>query len=137
MAFIRPFTVAVVNPVSRLVAGHLPLFGVVRNRGRRSGRLYRAPVNVFRDGNDYVVALTYSSQVDWVQNVLAAGGCELETGGRVVRLTDPELFVDRERRLMPFPVRQFLALVNVTEFMRLHPAPDQRVVGSEPSSASR
>jgi deazaflavin-dependent oxidoreductase (nitroreductase family) len=137
MAFIRPFTVAVVNPVSRLVAGHLPLFGVVRHRGRRSGRLYRAPVNVFRDGNDYVVALTYSSQVDWVQNVLAAGGCELETGGRVVRLTDPELFVDRQRRLMPFPVRQFLALVNVTEFMRLHPAPDQRVVGSEPSSASR
>jgi deazaflavin-dependent oxidoreductase (nitroreductase family) len=137
MAFIRPFTVAVVNPVSRLVAGHLPLFGVVRHRGRRSGRLYRAPVNVFRDGNDYVVALTYSSQVDWVRNVLAAGGCELETGGRVVRLTDPELFVDRQRRLMPFPVRQFLALVNVTEFMRLHPAPDQRVVGSEPSSASR
>jgi deazaflavin-dependent oxidoreductase (nitroreductase family) len=137
MAFIRPFTVAVVNPVSRLVAGHLPLFGVVRHRGRRSGRLYRAPVNVFRDGDDYVVALTYSSQVDWVRNVLAAGGCELETGGRVVRLTDPELFVDRERRLMPFPVRQFLALVNVTEFMRLHPAPDQRVVGSEPSSASR
>ena len=121
MAFIRPFTVAVVNPVSRLVAGHLPLFGIVRHKGRRSGRQYRAPVNVFRDGDDYLVALTYSSQVDWVQNVLAAGGCELETGGRVVRLTDPELFVDRERRLMPFPVRLFLGLVNVTEFMRLRP----------------
>ncbi len=78
-------------------------------------------MNVFRDGDDYLVALTYSSQVDWVQNVLAAGGCELETGGRVVRLTDPELFVDRERRLMPFPVRQFLGLVNVTEFLRLRP----------------
>ena len=121
MAFIRPFTVAVVNPVSRLVAGHLPMFGIVRHKGRRSGRQYRAPVNVFRDGDDYLVALTYSSQVDWVQNVLAAGGCELETGGRVVRLTDPELFVDRERRLMPFPVRLFLGLVNVTEFMRLRP----------------
>jgi deazaflavin-dependent oxidoreductase (nitroreductase family) len=121
MAFIRPFTVAVVNPVSRLVAGHLPMFGIVRHKGRRSGRQYRAPVNVFRDGDDYLVALTYSSQVDWVQNVLAAGACELETGGRVVRLTDPELFVDRERRLMPFPVRLFLGLVNVTEFMRLRP----------------
>jgi deazaflavin-dependent oxidoreductase (nitroreductase family) len=124
MAFMRPFTVAVVNPFTRLVAGHLPLFGIVRHRGRRSGRLYRAPVNVFRDGDDYLVALTYSSQVDWVRNVLAAGGCELETGGRLVRLTDPELFVDHRRRLMPFPVRQFLGLVNVTEFLRLRPATD-------------
>jgi deazaflavin-dependent oxidoreductase (nitroreductase family) len=123
MAFIRPFTVAVVNPVSRLVAGRLPLFGIVRHRGRRTGTAYRAPVNVFRDGQDYVIALTYSSQVDWVRNVLAAGECELETGGRVVRLTDPQLFVDPHRRLMPFPVRQFLALVNVTEFMRLRPQP--------------
>ena len=124
MAFIRPFTVAVVNPVSRLVAGRLPLFGVLHHVGRRSGRPYRAPVNVFRDGSDYLVALTYSSQVDWVRNVLAAGGCELETQGRRVRLTDPEVFVDRQRRLMPFPVRQFLALVNVTEFMRLRPIAD-------------
>ncbi|HKO32431.1 MAG TPA: nitroreductase family deazaflavin-dependent oxidoreductase [Candidatus Limnocylindria bacterium] len=107
--------------MSRLVAGHLPLFGVIRHIGRHSGRSRRAPVNVFRDGDDYLVALTYSSQVDWVRNVLAAGGCELETGGRVVRLTDPELFVDPQRRLMPFPVRQFLGLVNVTEFLRLRP----------------
>jgi deazaflavin-dependent oxidoreductase (nitroreductase family) len=124
MAFIRPFTTAVVNPLSRLVAGRLPLFGIIRHRGRRSGRLYRAPVNVFRDSDDYLVALTYSSQVDWVRNVMAAGRCELETGGRVVRLTDPELFVDPQRRLMPFPVRQFLGLVNVTEFMRLRPVAD-------------
>lgn len=124
MAFIRPFTTYIFNPFSRLFVGHLPLFGIIRHRGRRSGQLYRAPVNVFRDGADYIVALTYSSEVQWVQNVLAAGGCELETGGRVVRLTDPELFVDRQRRLMPFPVRQFLALMNVTEFMRLHPAPE-------------
>ena len=124
MAFIRPFTVRVVNPLSRMVAGHLPLFGIVRHRGRRSGQLYRAPVNVFRDGDDYVVALTYSSNVHWVQNVLAANGCELETRGRVVLLTDPDLFVDRQRRLMPFPVRQFLGLMNVTEFMRLRPVPE-------------
>ena len=79
-----------------------------RHRGRRSAASTGAGER-FRDGDDYLVALTYSSQVDWVRNVLGAGGCELETGGRVVRLTDPELFVDRERRLMPFPVRQFLA----------------------------
>ena len=123
MAFIRPFTTYIFNPFSRLFVGHLPLFGIIRHRGRRSGQLYRAPVNVFRDGTDYIVALTYSSEVQWVRNVLAAGGCELETRGRVVRLTDPELFVDRRQRLMPFPFRQFLTLMNVTEFLRLRPVP--------------
>ena len=121
MAFIRPFTTYVFNPFSRLFVGHLPLFGIIRHRGRRSGQLYRAPVNVFRDGADYIVALTYSSEVQWVQNVMAAGGCELETRGKVVRLTHPELFVDRRQSLMPFPFRQFLALMNVTEFLRLRP----------------
>lgn len=124
MAFIRPFTTYVFNPFSRLFVGHLPLFGIIRHRGRRSGQLYRAPVNVFRDGADYIVALTYSSQVQWVQNVLAAGGCELEVRGRVVQLTDPELFVDPRQRLMPIFFRQFLALMNVTEFLRLRPVAD-------------
>ena len=124
MAFIRPFTTYIFNPFSRLFLGHLPLFGIIRHRGRRSGQLYRAPVNVFRDGGDYIVALTYGSQVQWVQNVLAAGGCELETRGRVVQLTDPDLFVDPRQRLMPIVFRQFLSLMNVTEFLRLRPVAD-------------
>ncbi len=124
MAFIRPFTTYIFNPFSRLFVGHLPLFGIIRHRGRKSGQLYRAPVNVFRDGPDYIVALTYSSQVQWVQNVLAAGRCELETRGHVIQLTDPEVFVDRRQRQMPIFFRQFLALMNVTEFLRLRPVVD-------------
>ena len=37
----------------------------------------------------------------------------------MVRLTDPRLFVDPGRRSMPQPVRFFLGLMRVTEFMRL------------------
>ncbi len=67
-------------------------------------------------------ALTYGSDVQWVKNVLAAGGCELRTRGREVRLIDPELFVDPTRHLMPLPVRAILRLNHVSEFLRMHAA---------------
>jgi deazaflavin-dependent oxidoreductase (nitroreductase family) len=121
MSFLRPFTTRFFNPLSRHVAGRLPGFAIVIHVGRKSGDVHRAPVNVFRHGDEYVFALTYSSEVNWVRNVLAAGGCDLETGGRTVRLTDPRLVVDRDRRLMPFPVRQFLGLMRVSEFLIMRP----------------
>ena len=37
----------------------LPGFGVIIHRGRRTDRLYKTPVNVFRHDGDYVIALTY------------------------------------------------------------------------------
>ena len=123
MRFMRPFTTRVVNPITRPFAGRLPGFGILSYVGRRSGRRYRTPINVFRHGQDYVVALTYGSDVDWVKNVVAAGGCELETMGRSVHLTDPRLFVDPRQRLMPLPVRLFLRLMRVTEFLSLRTEP--------------
>lgn len=123
MRFMRPFTTRVVNPITRPFAGRLPGFGILSYVGRRSGRRYRTPINVFRHGQDYVVALTYGSDVDWVKNVMAAGGCELETMGRSFHLTDPRLFVDPKQRLMPLPVRLFLRLMRVTEFLSMRAEP--------------
>ena len=59
----RPFTTAVVNRITRLFAGRLPGFAIVDYRGRKSGKAYRTPMDVFRDGEDYVFALTYGSEV--------------------------------------------------------------------------
>ena len=122
LAFMRPFTLRAVNPVTRRFAGHVPGFAIVHYVGRTSGRAYATPMNVFRDGDAWVMALTYGAEVQWVHNVLAAGGCELEVRGRRIRLTDPELVHDPSRRLMPIPVRWFLGLLAVTDFLRLHPA---------------
>jgi F420H(2)-dependent quinone reductase len=122
LAWMRPFTTRIVNPITRRVAGHLPFFGIVVVRGRTSGVVRRVPMNVFRHGQDYVFALTYGSDVHWVRNVLAASGCTLETRGRSVPLRDPVVVHDPTRRLMPLPVRFFLSLLGVTEFLRLRPA---------------
>jgi deazaflavin-dependent oxidoreductase (nitroreductase family) len=126
LTFLRPYTTRYFNPVSRRFAGHLPGFAILVYTGRRSGRTYRTPMNVFRHGDDYVFALTYGSDVQWVKNVVAAGGCELETMGRTVRLTDPRLVVDPKLRLMPLPVRLFLRPMSVTEFLTMRRAPTER-----------
>jgi deazaflavin-dependent oxidoreductase (nitroreductase family) len=112
-----------INPVTRHVAGKLPTFGILTHTGRKSGRTYRTPINVFRRGDDYLLFLTYGSDVQWVKNVLAVGSCSLETRGRVVELVEPELITDPELRPAPRVVR-FVErrIAGVTQYLRLRVA---------------
>jgi deazaflavin-dependent oxidoreductase (nitroreductase family) len=111
------------NRVTRHIAPWLPGLGLVIHRGRRSGRTYRTPVNVFVAGDGYVFALTYGPETDWVKNVVAAGGCELRTRGRVIRLTAPRVFHDETRRDIRPLERQALRLMRVADFLTLKVAP--------------
>src|SRR6516225_3744610 len=92
------FNTRVTNRITGQFAGWMPGFAIVTHTGRRSGRTYRTPVNVFRDGERYVFALTYGTESDWVRNVLAAGRCEIETRRRRVDLVAPERFADPANR---------------------------------------
>jgi deazaflavin-dependent oxidoreductase (nitroreductase family) len=124
-SFLRPFTTHYFNRFSRLFVHWLPSFAIISYRGRKSGKTYRTPMNVFRDGEDYLFALTYGSDVQWVQNVLAAGEADLQIRNKIIHLTSPELFVDAARRLMPLPVRVVLGFARVSEFLRMRPAAGQ------------
>jgi deazaflavin-dependent oxidoreductase (nitroreductase family) len=113
-----------VNPVTRRVARRLPTFGVLTHRGRKTGRPYRTPINVFRRGEEYYFFLTYGSDVQWVKNVIAAGSCSLETRGRVVQLVDPELVTDPELRPAPTVVRFVEGrIAGVTQYLRMRASP--------------
>ena len=87
--------------------------------GRKSGKVYRTPINVFRASNDFIIALTYSSQSEWVKNVLAAGGCELKTRGKKYQLSTPNVVRDPTRRRFPIPLRVVLRIVGADEYMEL------------------
>jgi hypothetical protein len=91
--------------------------------GRTTGRVYHLPINVFRRGDHYIFVLTYGSDSQWVKNVLAAGECELRVRGRDVRLVEPELMVNPDWGLVPWPVRLIEGLAGVTEFFRMRAAP--------------
>jgi len=116
------FNRVVANRVFGPILVRLPGFGQVHHRGRKSGKEYRTPVKVFRRGQDYVITLPYGSDSDWVRNVLSAGGCELTTRGRHVRLTAPTVFTDGRAVAIPAFLRRVLSRIGCTEFLALTPA---------------
>jgi deazaflavin-dependent oxidoreductase (nitroreductase family) len=123
-----------VNPVTRPMAKRLPSFAILTHRGRKSGRTFRTPMNVFQQGDDYYFFLTYGSDVQWVKNVLAAGSCSIETRGRVIELVEPELVTDPELRPAPPHVR-FIErhIAGVTQYVRMRAAsPNRAPLGSQP-----
>jgi deazaflavin-dependent oxidoreductase (nitroreductase family) len=117
-AWLARFNRVFINRLTRPFARRLPGFAVVRHVGRRTGRPYRTPVNMFRSGDQYLIALTYGADRDWVKNVLAAGGCTVETRGTTIPLTDPRV-VRADYRLVPSAVRPILKILGVTGFMEL------------------
>lgn len=120
--FMLPFTRKVINPIARRFVGVVPGFAMLTHVGRKSGRTYHTPINVFRLGDHYVFALTYGSDVQWLKNIFAAGSVEMRTRGRDIRLVEPELIIDPELRLMPLPLRIAGKLNRVTEFLRMRAA---------------
>lgn len=120
---VRRWNKAGLNKVTRRVAPWVPGLGVVVHRGRRSGRAYQTPVNVFGAPGGYVLALTYGPDTDWVKNVLAAGGCELRTRGRTIPVTAPRLYHDEARHGIRPVERQVLRAIGVANFLSLTTAP--------------
>jgi deazaflavin-dependent oxidoreductase (nitroreductase family) len=115
--------IAFTNRITGLFAGWLPGFGILTHVGRKSGKVYRTPVNVFRASNGFIIALTYSSQSEWVKNVLAAGGCELRTRGKQYQLSAPKVVRDSTQKRFPFPVWLVLRTVGANEYMELSKSP--------------
>jgi deazaflavin-dependent oxidoreductase (nitroreductase family) len=113
------FNLRVTNHILGPLAKRLPGMGIVIHTGRRTHRRYRTPVMFFRRGSDFVFALTYGRESHWVQNVLAREGCDFETQGRVLRLSNPHVFHDSRRSVMPMPHRIILGLLNVCDFLEL------------------
>jgi deazaflavin-dependent oxidoreductase (nitroreductase family) len=118
------FNRLIFNRVVRTFAGRrLSPVALVTHRGRRSGRRYRTPVLAMPVDGGVVVALFYGADRDWVRNVLAAGGCVIERGGRRVELTDPRLLDARDgRNLVPLVLRPALRLLRVRHLLRLSAA---------------
>lgn len=112
------------NRIVGRIAGWAPSFAIVGHTGRRSGTTYRTPVNAFRTPDGYRIALTYGAGSDWVRNVRAAGGCEIVTRRRRLRLDRPRLVADTAYRWAPPPVRAILARLGVTHYLQLSLATD-------------
>jgi len=116
--WVAAFNLAVTNRITGHFANFLPGFGVVTHVGRKSGREFRTPVNVFRTAEGFVIALTYGPNSQWVQNVLAAGHAELETRRTYYHLSAPQVVHDPSRRNFPLIVNVALHILGAEYFLR-------------------
>jgi len=85
----------VTNPIQRMWAGWAPSFAIIEHVGRRSGKPYRTPVNVFTasvDGKPGVaVLLSYGPDRDWLKNLDAAGAGRMRRNGKTFGIADPRV----------------------------------------------
>lgn len=125
---VAAFHRVVTNRIAVRLADRLPGFAIVTNFGRKSGRLYRTPVNVFRQGDGFLIALTYGRDSGWVANVLEAGGCELKTRGASYQLCKPVIVCDLSRGRFPLVVRAVLRLIDANDYLQLHFCDEQHGV---------
>src|SRR5260370_30725521 len=75
--WVAAFNRAITNRITSRFADRLPGFGILTHVGRKSGKLYLTPVNVFRAPEGFLIALTYGRESEGVKNVLADGACDL------------------------------------------------------------
>src|SRR5437773_12455360 len=78
------FVATFVNPIVLLIAGRrwMPVVGILRHRGRRSGREYATPIGMRPLGDGFVIPRTFSDNAAWYQNVKAAGEGRITYLGR-------------------------------------------------------
>jgi deazaflavin-dependent oxidoreductase (nitroreductase family) len=124
--WVAAFNLSVTNRITSRFAARLPGFGILTHIGRKSGKVYRTPVNVFRVPEGFLIALTYGRDSEWVKNVVAAGKCELMTRGVLYELFAPTIVHDPTRRRFPFVVRLILRLIGAEDFMQLSISTFQR-----------
>jgi len=117
--WVASFNLAVTNRITSRFAARLPGFGIITHAGRKTNRGYRTPVNVFQGPDGFLIALTYGRDSQWVRNVLAAGGCQLETRGARYQLCTPMIVHDPSPRQFPPFVRLVLRIIGANDFMQL------------------
>jgi deazaflavin-dependent oxidoreductase (nitroreductase family) len=89
---IRIFNKYIFNRVIlRVAASGRGPFSVVYHTGRKSGRTYRTPVLASYVNDMVIIPLSYGEHVDWLKNVLAAGGCEIVRKDKKISATEPEV----------------------------------------------
>jgi len=88
---IRFFNRRYFNPWSLCFSGRPKSFwSVILHTGRRSGKEYITPIVAVREKSGFIIPLPYGKRVDWFQNIMAAGSCDLIFRGKVYHSSRPE-----------------------------------------------
>ena len=94
----------VLNRLVTRIAGrrYVPLYVLLRHRGRRSGRAYATPVVGLRVPGGFAIPMAFGEGADWYRNIVAARGATIRQHGTERHLVDPAA-IDPDSATSPFP----------------------------------
>jgi deazaflavin-dependent oxidoreductase (nitroreductase family) len=117
-----------VNPAVRLAAGRrwMPVVGVLRHQGRRTGRACATPVGMRPLSGGFVLPLTFGDHSAWYRNVLAARGAAVTYRGATHRVVEPRV-VGWSTAAPAFPRYERLQfrLIGIRQFLWVRRAPEE------------
>jgi deazaflavin-dependent oxidoreductase (nitroreductase family) len=117
---VRRINRVVTNPIMGMFAGVVPPLAILHHVGRKSGRAYRTPVVAFPTKTGFIVPMTYGRDVDWAQNISAAGRAEIERAGQRVPVRGPRVLGSGAAAPhLPVLVRAALRAANLPGYMLL------------------
>jgi hypothetical protein len=118
---LRWFNKKVQNPVTLKMAGRRNRgVAVLHHTGHKSGREYVVPVLPQRTGQSFLIPLTYGTNVDWLRNAQASGGCAIDHDGVRYDTVAPEIVPMTEAAPhLASRQRRVFGLLGVESFLRL------------------
>lgn len=82
-------------PIARAVAGRrgVPLWALIRHRGRRTGTPYETPIAIVptKDPDVVMIGLPWGASTNWARNVIAEASTTVRWNGRDVALSHPRI----------------------------------------------
>jgi hypothetical protein len=116
-------------PIAR--SGLISIWGVVKHRGRRSGKQYATPIALRPAADGFVLPLPWGEGTDWCRNIRAAGGGVIVWRGTEYEVTRPEI-IDVSAALPAFNaiLRPIVRLTGIKKFLRVRRAVGAQDVGS-------
>ena len=113
------------NPVLLPAARRLPPLAIIHHRGRRTGRAYDTPVQVYRTKNGYLVGLAYDRDAQWACNLLASGQGQMTRTGQRYTISQPRRRGPDARQDHPAGVGPMMQLLGIDDFLEFDAVRDQ------------
>lgn len=117
---VRQFNKWVYNPLVLLTIAGRRVYAIIWHLGRRSGRIYTTPVVAEPVGDSFFVPLPYGVNVDWRQNIQAAGRCVVRWRGAAYLVGAPEIVAAAEALpVFPALMQRSFRFFKIAQFLKL------------------
>lgn len=115
----------VFNPLAMPLAasGVIPIWGIVRHIGRKSGRSFATPIALTATREAFFVPLPWGQGTDWCRNLIAAGGGTIRYRGHDYAVREPQVVTaDVATPAFPRLIRPILPVIGIRHFLKVRRA---------------